>query len=132
MIQIRRKDYELMLDQLQAAYPLEACGLLAGRDQVVYAHYPVDNRLASRTMYEMEPEQQLAAMLDLEERGWEILAIYHSHPGGPETPSPLDIAQAYYPDSAYIIVSLRNRQQPSVRAFTIVENQVQEIPFRVI
>jgi proteasome lid subunit RPN8/RPN11 len=80
----------------------------------------------------MDPNQQLEAMLDLEERGLQMLAIYHSHPHGPEIPSASDIAQATYPDSAYVIISLADKQQPSFRAFNIVDGQVKEIPYRVI
>jgi proteasome lid subunit RPN8/RPN11 len=71
-------------------------------------------------------------MLDLEERGLEMLAIYHSHPHGPETPSTSDIAQATYPESAYVIISLADKQKPSVRAFNIVDGRVEEITYRVI
>ncbi len=121
-----------MLEQLRSAYPLEACGFLAGIDGVVQCIYPVDNRLASPMAYEMDPHQQLEAMLDLEERGWELLAIYHSHPHGPETPSSMDIAQAYYPEAIYVIVSFRDRKDPNVRAFRIEDDQVSEVPYSIV
>ena len=126
-LQIERPFLNQLLAHLQAEYPLEACGILAGKRGEVTGLYPIENILQSRTAYEMNPQQQLAAMLDIEEHGWEMLAIYHSHPGGPEIPSPTDIAQAYYPDTIQLIVSLQQRERPSIRAFTIVDKQVAEV-----
>lgn len=105
--------------------------MMGGIDGRVERLYPVHNYLASPVAYEMEPLQQLEAMMDIEDRGLELLAIYHSHPHGPERPSPMDVAQAYYPDAATIIVSLRDLRQPVARAFTIVDGIVSEIPLRV-
>jgi proteasome lid subunit RPN8/RPN11 len=75
----------------------------------------------------MEPEQQLAAMLDMEEKGWEMTAVYHSHPQGPERPSATDIAQAYYPDVIQLIISLQQPSQPVMRAFMIRNGRVTEM-----
>ena len=127
MLQIKRPLLEKMLDHLQACYPLEGCGLLAGDAQGrVTAVYPIENSLHSPTTYEMEPHQQIEAMLALEAAGWQLLAIYHSHPQGPEQPSTTDIAQAYYPEALHIIVSLREQTVPVVRAFQILGQEVIE------
>lgn len=131
-LSIPRRQYEAMLKQLRRAYPLEACGLLAGSDGRVMRVYAVENVLHSRSEYEMEPRQQVEAMLALEEAGWELLAIYHSHPDGPQTPSPTDVARANYPQAAQVIVSLADREQPVARAFTIVEGKVDEISLRIV
>lgn len=131
-LSIPRRQYEAMLKQLRRAYPLEACGLLAGSDGRVMRVYAVENVLHSRSEYEMEPRQQVEAMLALEKAGWELLAIYHSHPDGPQTPSPTDVARANYPQAAQVIVSLADREQPVARAFTIAEGKVDEISLRVV
>lgn len=131
-LSIRRSDYRAMLSQLQAVYPLEGCGLLAGRAGRVARLYPVDNALRSSTEYEMDPHQQLRAMLDLEEAGWELLAIYHSHPHGPPEPSATDVARAYYPEALQVIVSLADRERPSVRAFSVTGGQVEEVLLEIV
>jgi proteasome lid subunit RPN8/RPN11 len=115
------------LSHLQAEYPLEACGILAGKAGKILRVYAIENKLRSPTAYEMEPQQQLAAMLEIEDKGWEMTAVYHSHPQGPETPSPTDVAQAYYPDVVQLIVSLRQRSQPVVRGFMIGNGRVTEV-----
>ncbi len=130
-IELTQSQYQALLNQMQAAYPLEACGLLAGRENKVAHLYPISNIRKSPVEYEMDPTEQLAAMMDLEDRGWELIGIYHSHPHGPQVPSPTDVAQAYYPEAAYIIVSLSGHDGPGVRAFTITSGEVGEIPIRV-
>jgi proteasome lid subunit RPN8/RPN11 len=131
-LRLRLSDYEAMLAQLQAAYPLEACGLMAGRNGTIRRIYPVANRLASPYAFEMEPVEQVQAMLDLEERGLELLAIYHSHPQGPAGPSASDVARAFYPEAAQLIVSLRDREHPTVRAFSIADGRVGELSLQIV
>lgn len=127
-LRIGRSLYDVMLEHALAAYPLEACGLLAGENGRVLALYAVENRLRSTTTYEMEPRQQIAAMLHAEEtEGLTLLAIYHSHPRGPAAPSPRDVAQAAYPQLAQLIISLNERTRPIVRTFSIRQGHFTEI-----
>ena len=119
-----------MLVQARADAPLETCGVLGGRDKRARAAYPLDNVLCSPVRYRADPEGLLVAFLDLESRGWDIVAIYHSHPAGPDRPSATDVAEAYYPDAAYVIISLAH-EPPSLRGFRIVAGQVSEIPLVV-
>ncbi len=119
-----------MLAHVAGLWPEEACGLVAGRDGRAVRLYPVENVHHSPVAYEMEPVQQVRAMIAMEEEGLELIAIYHSHPHGPARPSPTDVANAYYPDAAQIIISLADRQRPGVRAFTIAGGAVAEIALR--
>ena len=132
MIKIDKKHHQAMLKQLRSRLPLEDCGLMAGVNNHVERIYPVTNKLASPFAYEMEPLELLESIMDLEDDGLELLAIYHSHPNGPEIPSASDVAQAYYPESAYIIISFHDRTHPSVRAFHIKEGHVTEIAYSVV
>jgi proteasome lid subunit RPN8/RPN11 len=104
---------------------------MAGPAGDVARIYPVENRLHSPVAYEMEPLQQIQALQQLEDAGWELLAIYHSHPHGPERPSAQDVAQAYYPDTLSVIVSLAHLEQPVVRAFSIRDGAVCEVRLEV-
>ncbi|WP_420641020.1 M67 family metallopeptidase [Candidatus Leptofilum sp.] len=130
---IERPFLNQILNHLQDCYPEEGCGLVAGdaRGRVT-AVYPIENSLHSLTAFTMNPQQQVQAMLDLETNGWQLLAIYHSHPHGPETPSTSDIQQAYYPEALTLIVSLANRKTPSVRIFHIQEQIVAEEKLKVV
>ena len=131
-MRIRRADYERLLAGLRAVYPEEGCGLLAGTSAEVEAVYPVTNRLASQDAYEMDPAEQVAAMLAIEEEGQQLLAIYHSHPRGPERPSSTDIAQAHYPEAGHLIISLQDWERPSARLFAIRQGQITELPLLIV
>ena len=115
-----RAQLEQMIAQARADAPLETCGLLAGRDGRVTRVLPVPNILRSRVAYRMDGQEFLDAMAACD---FEPLAIYHSHPQGPPVPSPTDVAESYYPDSIYVIISLA-QEPPSVRAFRIVSGVV--------
>lgn len=118
---------EEMIACVMNLYPEEACGLVGGQDSRAARLYPVENALHSPVAFEMEPLQQIRAMLAMEAEGLELLAIYHSHPHGPARPSGSDVAQAYYPEAAQIIISLIDRARPSLRAFLIADGHVTEI-----
>lgn len=96
-----------MLEACQTAYPSEACGLLGGKSGVASTHYGVAN-VADRPTerFEMDPAGQLKAFRLMEERGEELIAIYHSHPSTAAVPSKADLRQFAYPDAFYIIVGL--------------------------
>ncbi len=119
-----------MIAQARTEAPLETCGVLGGRDGQAMALYPIANALRSTVRYQAEPEGLLAAFLDIEAHGWDIIGIYHSHPAGPEEPSATDIAEAYYPDAVYIIISLAHAP-PSIRGFRIVNKQVSPVALEV-
>jgi proteasome lid subunit RPN8/RPN11 len=119
-LRFSRAQLEQMIAQARADAPLETCGLLAGRDGRVTRVLPVPNILRSRVAYRMDGQEFLDAMAACD---FEPLAIYHSHPQGPPVPSPTDVAESYYPDSIYVIISLA-QEPPSVRAFRIVSGVV--------
>ncbi len=118
---------EAIIDQARAALPEESCGLVAGHQGRAARLYPVENTRHSPVAYEMDPRQQVQAMLAIENDGLELLAIYHSHPAGPAHPSPSDVAQACYPEQAQLIISLAG-EEAVVRAFRIAGDLVSEIP----
>ena len=105
-ITITRAHWGEMLADVTAHLPYEACGIVSGRDGRSTQVIPVTNFLKSQTAYRMDPQEQLAAFLALEDQNWGLLAIYHSHPEGPQSPSPRDLSQAYYPDTVNLIWSL--------------------------
>ena len=78
----------------------------------------------------MKDEEVAAAIWDMEDNGWELLGIFHSHPNGPPVPSATDVAQAYYPESLYIIFAPDATGELRARAFEIEERRVREVGWR--
>lgn len=131
-MRIPRPIFDEMVGALTAVYPQEGCGLLSGVGRTITHHYPIENIHHSPTKYELNPQQQIEVFTDAEERGELILAVYHSHPHGPERPSATDIAQAHYPEFVYIICSLKNQDAPVVRGFTIIDQVVTDIHLQIV
>ena len=120
----------LIVEHARRGYPAEVCGLVAGRDVVATAAYPGRNISPTPAdTYELDHDT-LARVFEFEDAGLELVAIYHSHPHGPETPSPTDIAHAFYTDSNYLIVSLATPDRPVVRGFRITVEGVREIALK--
>ena len=94
---ISRTVWISMQGHMEGLFPQEACGLLAGRNRYAELMIPVTNELGSSVRFRMEPLELLNALEHIDSLGLEMLAIFHSHPKGPETPSPSDIAEAEYP-----------------------------------
>ena len=94
---IGRSLYRTMLEDVIRRAPEEACGIVAGRNMQASRLYVVTNELHSQVAYRMHPPEQFSVFLDLERQELEMLAIYHSHPSGPEVPSETDLAEFTYP-----------------------------------
>lgn len=111
-------------------YPLEACGLLAGRPgrcaEVVRA-YPAANAAASARVYTVEPLDMLRADRDAEGAGLELIGVWHSHTHTEAYPSPTDVGQAPDPGWHYVIVSLRD-VEPVLRSYSIAGGKITEEP----
>jgi len=131
-LRIEQRHYQQMLEHLSCSLPHEGCGFLAGKAGLVTRVYGVLNQLASPSAFEMDPAQQLEAMIDIEDRELDLLAIFHSHPFGPEIPSTVDVSAASYPEAISVIVSFARTEQPIVKAFYIRDDHLGEIPLVVV
>ena len=119
-----------MQADVEKQLPLEACGLVGGKDGRSEVVIPVANALASPVRFRMDPMEQLAALQQIEDQGWELLAIYHSHPSGPDSPSATDVAEAAYPEAVNIIWYRENGAW-RCRGFLIDQDRVEEIRFYI-
>jgi len=119
-----------MRQHVGGAAPQEACGLIGGKDNRALAVFPCTNLLGSPTGYRIAPQEQFEVFKQLEQRGWDLLAIYHSHPRSPAIPSPTDIKEAAYPEAVHLIWS-RDDGEWNCRAFQIEEQQARQVTLQV-
>ena len=126
---ISRAHYQEMQNYAEQHTPLESCGLLAGKNQRVEKVIFVANQAASPTRFIMDPYEQLRAFDWIEANHLELLAIFHSHPAGPETVSATDIAEAAY-EVVHLIWS-RNQARWKLRGFWIEHGRSTEIPVNI-
>ncbi|MGH2812607.1 MAG: M67 family metallopeptidase [Actinomycetota bacterium] len=108
-----------MVDHCRRGLPNEACGFLAGRDGTAERIYPLTNAAASPVYYRPADKEMLAAMNEIDARGLELVAIFHSHVASRAYPSPTDVREAHYPDSVYVIVSMAQTDRPEARGYLI-------------
>ncbi len=119
-IRLPRRFADEMIVHAREGAPEEVCGVLGGPDGRIEKLWRVTNMADNPIVtYEMEPHEQFRVFKELEERGWEIVGLYHSHPASPPYPSATDVRLAFYPDSVYFIVSLADPGAPVIRAFRI-------------
>lgn len=126
-IRIRKSLIDELLSEARRDLRIECCGLLAGQEGIISQMFPARNALASATAYEIAPDELFALFRRMREMNLEHLGIYHSHPVTDNAPSPSDIAQAYYPDAAYFILTPLPEAGRPVRAFRIADGRAQEL-----
>lgn len=99
----------------------EVCGLLAGPEGRPFHRLPVENHLHRFDAFDMDPEGLIQAMRRIREEGWDLVGIYHSHPGTAPWPSPTDLASNQYPECVHLIIG-REEGGWRVRAFRLGED----------
>ena len=118
--------YKEIVEQALREFPNEACGLIAAEADVPVKVYAMKNANASSDTYRFDAQEQFEVFDELDDRGWDIWAIYHSHTHSEAYPSETDIKLAFYPDSRYLLLSLADREQPILRSFFIRDGEVTE------
>jgi proteasome lid subunit RPN8/RPN11 len=118
--------YKEIVEQSLREFPNEACGVIAAEAGVPVRVYPMVNADASPTTYRLDAKEQLRVFDELDDRGWDLWAIYHSHTHTEAYPSKTDRSQAFYPDSRYLVLSLQDRDAPVLRSFFIRDGEVEE------
>jgi len=132
LVRIECGVFDRLLTAARANPNIECCGLLAGREAVISAILPATNALQSPKAYEIAPQELFELFRRIRSAGLEHLGIYHSHPNGENAPSPLDIERAFYPESAYLIISMHPAASHPIRAFRIIEAQARELSLQII
>jgi proteasome lid subunit RPN8/RPN11 len=93
--------------------------------------YEVKNADGSRATYSVAPEEQLEVFREIAREHLEMVAIYHSHPDTIPFPSERDVRLAFYPDVAYIIISLKDGETV-VKGFRIGKEAISIEPIRLV
>ena len=123
---IRQSQYAEMLGHVTGQLPLEACGLLAGRNGQVEEVIAIRNQAQSPVRFIMDPYEQLQAFERIDSLGLDLVGIFHSHPTGPEVVSATDIQEAAY-EVVHIILSPLSNKSWKMRGFWIEDGQFQEV-----
>jgi proteasome lid subunit RPN8/RPN11 len=142
VFKIPRRYAEEIIDHAREEAPNECCGILAGKEGRALQLYRAVNAEGSPYRYDIDPQDLYRIYTEVEARGWEFLAIYHSHPKSEAYPSETDVNRSQLPGAGqavdawpnvyHLIVSLADPQSPLIRAFRIEEGRITEEPLQVI
>ena len=133
-MRIPKPIYEQLLEHAREDAPNECCGLIGGRDGAATTLYRAANAEASPLRYRIADQEVFDIRKEIEEKGEDLVAIYHSHTGSPAYPSQTDINLAFWewskdgateralawPGTIYLIASLAEGEEP-LRGFDITE-----------
>ncbi len=107
--------------------PRECCGVIAGSGGEVTELYELTNLEPGNTRYLIDDGEFFRTYWEIEQRGEELLAVYHSHPATVAYPSPTDIANATWPEAVYLICSLEHPEAPVICGFLIIDGEITEV-----
>lgn len=125
-----------MIEHSLEGRPNEACGILGAEAGSIVKVFRMSNAEASPVRYSLEPKEQFAVYRTIEDKGWDLAGVFHSHTRTEAYPSETDVRLAIE-DVPYVIVSLAS-ELPEIRAFRIVkeswtdpEGTIKEVPVLV-
>ena len=132
---LSRHFLEAIVQHARTEFPNECCGVLAGvraGDELqVRACYPLINEAASPVEYRSDPQSMFAAVKDMRSHGWDIVAVYHSHPTSAPIPSRTDLERLYSEEVAHFIIGLAG-PEAIVRGWWLTPSGYEEAVWRII
>jgi len=132
MIFVPQNIIDAIAGQAVNGLPDEVCGFLTGKENQVIKRFPLTNIDHSPEHFSFDPKEQFQVLREARSQGLKIIANYHSHPETPARPSEEDIRLAYDPDILYLILSLQDKDNPVLKAFSIKAGKSKEIEIKII
>ncbi len=113
------------------AYPNESCGLVALDGSGPVLVFCLSNADDATDRFTIAPDEHFGANRFAESLGYEIGAMFHSHPRTNAYPSDSDIRGGADPDWLHFIVGPVVGPRPLLRAFRIRDGAVAEVQVTV-
>ena len=110
--------------------PIESCGYLAGKDLNIERLYKMVNIDNEPDHFSFEPKEQFSVVKDARQSGFDLIAVYHSHPESPARPSQEDLRLLKDPNMIYVIISLMT-EIPDIKAFRLDNNNMTSVTIEI-
>ena len=96
MLTLHSKLITAMLKLAHKEHPIETCGIIAGKEgsNLPTRLIPMRNMANSAEFFQFDSQQQLQVWRELEDRGEEVIVIFHSHTHSHAYPSRDDVLHA--------------------------------------
>ena len=124
---VQQSAIDAIVAHAQETAPHECCGLLVGAGDRIDQAIRARNLERGPARYRIDPRDHIALMKRLRGSDRDVIGAYHSHPRSSAAPSASDVAEAFYPDFVYLIVSLMTANQPECRAWRLRDGAAEEI-----
>ena len=122
-----------ILRHAREEFPNECCGVVATSNGAAAKVFRAENIHHSPTRFEIDGRHVIRMQSEADEHGWDLGSIYHSHTRTSAYPSQTDVNFAQnWPGVIWLIVSLEDSEQPSVRAFEINGGTIEERELSVV
>ena len=118
---------EEIIAHAQDHWPRECCGVLSGAAGSPTEIHRLTNLEPGVDRYLFDDEEFFAVYWNIENRGDELVSVYHSHPVTVAYPSKTDVEFAFWPEAVYLICSLENREAPVIRGYRIIDGAITEL-----
>ena len=126
MVQIEQRFHDEMIAHALENDSIECCGVLAGTGRKFEKLFRMTNIENSPYRFSWDSKELIKVWNEMESNDWEHRGVYHSHTHSEAYPSSTDVRLAAWPEAYYIIVTLMDKENPSMRAFRIVDGEISE------
>ena len=129
--------YDAVISRAEADYPEETCGLIfdtgtdldvlpmENKQNEMHAQDPENFPRDAKKAYYFDPVEFQKVIAEREESGQPLRSIYHSHPDHEanfsdkdrEDAVPPDWGEPLFPDTVYVVVSVKNGKAGDVRGY---------------
>jgi len=126
LVQIEQRFHDEMIAHALENDSIECCGVLAGTGGKFEKLFRMTNIENSPYRFSWDSKELIKVWNEMESNDWEHRGVYHSHTHSEAYPSSTDVRLAAWPEAYYIIVTLMDKENPSIRVFRIVDGEISE------
>lgn len=134
-LQIPKPEYSKILNHGEETFPEESCGVLIGNYENNIAVVSEARRMrnvnegSKNTRYNIDPLDLVKLEDELDERGLQILGIYHSHPNHPAKLSETDFKFAW-PNLSYAVLAVTEGKAKEMTSWRLEMNGSEKVKFK--
>jgi len=131
-VRIAQDLLDAIVEHARRDAPNECCGMVATAEGAAVSVHQAENTAASPFRFEVDGLELHRTLTGIEDAGYELGAIYHSHTRSEPYPSQTDVNfAANWPGVEWLIVGLANGADPVVRSYLIEDGAIAEVSVTV-
>ncbi len=127
MVRIKQHLLDKIFQHGEETYNEECCGLLIGKGDLVTEVRRMRNTNSGTPTrrYNIDPLELMKVEDEVDERGDEIIGIYHSHPDHPAKPSQFDLDHSF-PNLSYMVLAVEGGKAKEITSWRRKDSEKRE------